>query len=217
MHLGHEGAVRDLLAATRCDRLHVVPAAQPPHRVLPGASAVQRAAMLDLAFAADAAVRVDRRELERDGPSWTVDTLESLRAEYGPTCAIAFVLGTDALAGLARWHRPDALLELAHLIVLGRPGAPWPEDAGVAELLAGRRVGAVDALYDAPAGMVCDVHQRPVDVSATQVRAALAEPRAGRDPHAVDRLLSSAVSAYIRRHGLYGAVGPVPGATAERE
>lgn len=168
--------------------------------------------MLHLATAGLEGVRVDPRELERDGPSYTVDTLASLRAEFGEGVALAWVLGTDALAELDRWHEWRRLVTLAHLLVLDRPGAPRPEAGAVAELVAARTATTVAELRAEPAGRIWFVRQRPVPVSASEVRAALANGRR------VEHLLPPEVYAYIRRAGLYLAEGPTAqGATAESE
>lgn len=212
VHLGHLGAVRDVLARTGCDQLRLIPCHVPPHRGRPGASGAQRAAMLRLATTHLERVRVDSRELEREGPSYTVDTLASLRAEFGERVALAWVLGTDALAELDRWHEWRRLVTLAHLLVLDRPGAPRPEAGAVAELVATRTAVTAGALRGEPAGRIWFVHQRPVPVAATEVRAALASGRPA------GHLLPRAVWAYIRRAGLYLADGPAAReATAESE
>lgn len=214
VHLGHVGAALDVCARTGCDRLLMLPAAEPPHRGLPGAGAGQRLHMLRLAVAdaADEAgascIVVDDRELHRPGPSYTVDTLCALRAELGDDVALGWVLGTDALAELTSWHRWRELVELAHLLVLERPGHELPSAGELGALLAERRVGSLDALREAPGGRLWCVGQRPVEVSATAVRAHLealaAEGATGGAEHACDGLLSPSVWAYIRREGLYG-------------
>lgn len=213
VHRGHVGAALDVLARSRCDELRIIPAALPPHRDQPGATPAQRLRMLELAFAeaegGGPALCIDGIELERDGPSFSVDTLAVLRDALGPEVALGWVLGSDALAGLERWHRWREFVDAAHLLVLERPGYPLPASGALAELLEQRRVGSPEALREAPAGRLWCVGQRPVDVSATEVRRRLAA-RAASGPGAagredgLDGLLSPSVWAYIRSEGLYG-------------
>ncbi|MBP6750924.1 MAG: nicotinate-nicotinamide nucleotide adenylyltransferase, partial [Xanthomonadaceae bacterium] len=110
-HLAIARAARDALGTS----VWLMPAADPPHRDAPGASADQRAAMLDLAVEGQTGLRVDRRELERatragDAPSYTIDTLRELRAKFGEQAPLAFLIGADSLHGFATWKEPEALL-----------------------------------------------------------------------------------------------------------
>lgn len=206
VHCGHVAAAEDVLRRSGCDALHLVPCRVSPHRSQPRASGAQRLAMLRLAFAGSERVRIDAREIERPGPSFTVDTLAALRAELGPDAALGWVLGTDALQSLDRWHDWRRLPALAHLLVLDRPGAKAPETGPVADLLAARTVDEAAALRDAPAGRVWFVGQRPMAVSSTEVRALLADaaPANGSSDRRLDGLLPAKVWAYISDEGLYG-------------
>ncbi|HSG89489.1 MAG TPA: nicotinate-nucleotide adenylyltransferase [Pseudomonadales bacterium] len=200
VHLGHVDAMDDILAKTACDELRLIPCRVSPHKTRPSATSEQRCAMLELASTGRARVCVDRREVARPGPSFTVDTLAGLRAELGPEVALAWVIGMDALGALDRWSRWEALPGLAHLLVLDRPGADLPAAGPVADLLAARRLASAAALRDAAAGGVWFAHQRPRAVSATELRRRLA---AGED---TGGLLPAEVWAYISSHGLYGVV-----------
>ena len=210
VHLGHLAiarAVADALSAP----VHLLPAADPPHRARPGASAEQRALMLDLAVACDARLRVDRRELQRHGPSYTVDTVRELRAQCGADTALVWVLGIDSLRQLDTWHHWRELFEHAHLLAVERPGAPVGEDwlrryaPTVASELEGRRC-APAALGRQPAGGFAELPIRPLrPESATDVRQRIA---AGGDWQA---LVPPAVARFIRQQGLYGTAGPGSG------
>src|SRR4249920_975579 len=103
IHEGHLAIARAASGALSA-RVYMLPAADPPHRAPPGASAEQRAHMLELAIAGDENLCVDRRELHRDGPSYTVDTLAEVRDELGPGEPLVWILGLDSLRGLAGWH-----------------------------------------------------------------------------------------------------------------
>ncbi|WP_241235967.1 nicotinate-nucleotide adenylyltransferase [Xanthomonas sp. BRIP62411] len=208
IHLGHLAiacAARDELGA----RVHLVPAADPPHRPAPGATAAQRARMLELALADTPGLVLDTRELRRAGqggaPSYTVDTLRELRAELGPTTPIAWLLGADAFVGLSSWHHWQALFELAHFVVAERPGAPL--DLGQAPQLAqavqGRWTASASELGTAPAGRLWRLHQPLRGESASAVRARIAG--GGSDWQA---LVPASVAAFIVHEGLYGDALP---------
>ena len=119
VHKGHIAIatqVRDTFDA----QVRLMPAADPPHRGPPGANADQRVAMLHLAIAGVSRLVLDLRELARDGPSFTVDTLQQLRAEVGHDAPWAIVVGADSLRTLDQWRRWRELFELVHLIVAER-------------------------------------------------------------------------------------------------
>lgn len=197
-HLAIACAARDALAA----QVRLMPAADPPHRAVPGASAEHRARMLDLAVAGEPGLVVDRRELRRDGRSYTVETLREVRAEVGPARPLALLVGADSFLGLPQWREWQALFDLAHFVVAERPGSPL-----VAERIpfaAGRETASVDALRQAPAGRVYRLRQPLQAESASQVRARIAAGEPWAD------LVPAPVAAYIERHGLYDVA--VPGA-----
>ncbi len=160
--------------------VRIVPAGLPPHRDRPVASADQRAALLRAALEGQGRLVLDTRELRREGPSWTVDTLLDLRAEAGPARPLVLLLGADAFAGLPSWHRWRELFELAHLGILSRPGhAPGALPTEVRTKVASRRCSDPAQLHESPAGRVLAIPVTPLEISATHVRALLA---AGREP-----------------------------------
>jgi nicotinate-nucleotide adenylyltransferase len=160
--------------------VRIVPAGLPPHRDRPVASADQRAALLRAALEGQGRLVLDTRELRREGPSWTVDTLLDLRAEAGPARPLVLLLGADAFAGLPSWHRWRELFELAHLGVLSRPGhAPGALPTELRTKVASRRCSDPAQLHASPAGRVLPIPVTPLEISATVVRALLA---AGREP-----------------------------------
>lgn len=209
VHLGHLAAVDDVLERTGCDLLSLVPCRVSPLKAAPGAGPGQRCDMLELALSDRPRTRVDRRELAREGVSYTIDTLTEIRAEVGPETALGWVLGSDSLAEFERWQDWRRMPELAHLLVLDRPGAPLPVDGPVAEMVAERRLEDPAGLRQRPAGGIWPVHQRRVDISATRVRDALA---GGPDGWRVAAgLLAPQVWEYIQQRGLYGVVPPGAG------
>lgn len=211
VHFGHLRSAQELMQRLDLAELRFMPAATPPHRPAPHASGEHRAAMLELAIEGKPGLRCDRRELERAGPSYTVLSLQELRAELGPERPLCFVLGADALADLASWYRWEELLELAHLVAVARPGWEWPEDGPVAALLAGHAGAAAD-LAQAPAGRLCVQTLTPQPISATAVRALLQSRQSAQG------LVPESVLTYIRQHGLYrGEAEAAPGMQQEQE
>lgn len=198
VHNGHLQAALEVHERAQCREVRLIPCHVPPHRGVPAAPAAARRAMLELALAGNSELRVDTRELEREGPSYTIDTLASLRAELGEEVALGWVLGADAVAGLNGWRDWQRLPELAHLLLLDRPGYALPARGEVAELLLPRRTTAVADLHAEPAGKVWCVGQPPMAVSATAVRETLAARRSAA------HLLPLPVWAYIKEQQLYG-------------
>nr|WP_228609087.1 nicotinate-nucleotide adenylyltransferase [Xanthomonas arboricola] len=207
VHLGHLAiacAARDELGAL----VHLVPAADPPHRPAPGATAAQRARMLELALADTPGLALDTRELQRASrdraPSYTVDTLRALRAELGPTTPIAWLLGADAFMGLSSWHQWEDLFELAHFVIAARPGTPLDlaDAPQLAAAVQGRWAARAGELGISPAGRLWSLQQPLRGESASAVRSRIA---GGGDWQA---LLPTSVAAFIAHEGLYGCAPP---------
>ena len=128
-HVGHRVVAQDVHEALGLDRLLVVPAPRPPHRgaVLP---AEDRLALTRLAFEGDDRIEVSDVDFQRDGPSYTVDTLEQVRREREPV-ELWCVIGADQLRELHEWREPRRILALARLAVMSRGGdLPRPGEAG---------------------------------------------------------------------------------------
>src|SRR5690606_23896384 len=145
VHVGHLRIALELLERTGLREVRFVPAARPPHRAAPETPAAVRLSMLEAAVAGEPRFIVDRRELDRPGPSYTVDTLESLAEDF-PDATLCLLLGMDAFAGLPGWHRWTALLELAHIVVADRPGSRVPEDGELGRLARERRTSSAAEL-----------------------------------------------------------------------
>lgn len=202
VHAGHLAVAR--AAAALLDApVWLLPAADPPHRAVPGADARQRAQMLDLAVTDQPRLRVDRRELrrrERDPatPSWSVDTLAEVRAETGPHTPIVWLLGADAFRGLPSWRRWPELFDLAHWLIAVRPGHRLDAlPATLAAACAGRWVDDPEALRAAPAGRLLQL-EMPLRVeSATALRQRIGAGRPWRGE------VPAAVADYIVAQHLY--------------
>jgi nicotinate-nucleotide adenylyltransferase len=177
VHLGHLSVAWE--AAELLDaEVRLLPASIPPHRQLPIASPAHRVAILRAALQGQSRLRLDTRELDREGPSFTVDTLTDLRAEQG-TRPLVLLIGADAFAHLASWDRWRTLFEVAHIGVLSRPGVSSTLPPELEDAVAGRRIATADALRHQPAGKVIELAVTPLEISATRIRELLA---AGRDP-----------------------------------
>jgi nicotinate-nucleotide adenylyltransferase len=195
VHIGHlRGAiaVREHLGLERVDLL---PAAQSPLKDAATVTAADRLAMLEAAVRGVPGLGIDARELAREGPSYTVDTLIELRREVGQVLPLIWIVGTDILPSLPRWSRWQQLLELAHLVILERPGADSPPLA-VTQWLDQHRIDQ-NALLTSAAGGVMTLDQPVLDIASSDIRALLA---AGRDPRF---LLPDVVMEYIKRHKLF--------------
>lgn len=178
VHVGHLRAAWEAAGLLDAE-VRLVPARVPPHRPQPVASAEQRAAMLRAVLAGQDRLALDLRELDREGPSFTFDTLTGLREEVGGSRSLVLLIGADAFADLSSWHRWRELFELAHMCVLTRPGQiPAMNDALAAEVAA-RRVGDAGSLRAAAAGCVLDLVVTSLGISATRIRDELAN---GGDP-----------------------------------
>ncbi|MBB3102512.1 nicotinate-nucleotide adenylyltransferase [Azomonas macrocytogenes] len=198
VHIGHLRAALEVTELMELDELRLIPSARPPHRDTPSSSAQDRLAMVRCAVQDLPLLDVDARELARDKPSYTLDTLESLRAELGAECQLYLLLGWDAFCGLPTWHRWGELLDHCHILVLQRPDADSEAPEALRNLLAGRSVADPQALVGA-GGQIAFVWQTPMAISATQIRQLLASGRS------VRFLVPDAVLAYITAHGLYRA------------
>jgi len=196
IHYGHLRPVQVLRERLALDPLLVIPAPNPPHRHPPVASAQHRLRMVKLACEAFAGFRVDDREYRRGGPSFTVLTLESLRSEYGqrPLCLL---MGMDAFEGLETWHEWTRLPQLAHLIVMTRPGWEFPGERALPEWARGRVVHQQAALTQASAGSILFQPVPPEAISGTAIRAAIARGESVRGQ------LPDAVWEYIVANCLY--------------
>jgi len=198
IHAGHLRSAVELRETLGFDEIRFVPCHVPPHRAAPIASASQRLRMLELALEGEPGLTVDSRELQRDAPSYSIDTLTALRAELGPDTALSLVMGMDAFEHLDSWHRWRELRDYAHIVVIARPGSALPQTGAVAEWLSAHRAAA-ETLQQRCCGSVVCVELTPWPISATAIRGTIGN---GRSPR---YLLPDAVWRYIRQQRLYQA------------
>jgi nicotinate-nucleotide adenylyltransferase len=213
VHNGHLAVARAARDAARA-QVFLLPAADPPHKGPTHADAQQRARMLDLAIAGETGLKVDRRELRRQGPSYTIDTLLELRAELGDEVPIAWLIGGDSLNQLHTWHRWRELFEHAHILAVQRPGSHIDPDtlgriAPAVQAEAAHRWRALGELAQAPFGGLAVLPLQELrPESSTELRRRIA---AG-DGDAVDGAgwrgwVPPSVAGYIDRHHLYSTAG----------
>jgi nicotinate-nucleotide adenylyltransferase len=194
IHCGHLVIAEEVREALALDRVLFVPAGLPPHKLDERiTSAHHRAAMVALAIAGNPAFALSRIELDRDGPSYTVDTLELLAAEaerQGVDRELFFILSEEALAGLPEWQGPERIMALCRLAVVPRPGSTAPDEADL------------EARFAATADRIVPIRSVPVAHSASEVR------RRAAAGQTIRYLVPPAVEAYIRDHHLYRSAKP---------
>lgn len=196
IHIAHLRMALELKQLCGIDDMRLLPAHIPPHRAQPHCSALQRADMLKLALSECPELSVDTRELDRDQPSYTVDTLSQLATEVADDVALCWCVGGDSLVNLPSWHRWQDLFALANLVVAVRPGYHLPESGPMAELIAQHQVNP-EQLGQYRRGKIVIAPTSLLDISATGIRA---EISAGRS---AQFLLSEPVRRYIDRNNLY--------------
>ncbi|MBM3500524.1 MAG: nicotinate-nucleotide adenylyltransferase [Armatimonadetes bacterium] len=184
VHHGHLFAAAEAQAACRLDRVLFIPCGHAPHKAEDEVTpAEHRYLMCVLATASNSGFRVSRLEIDRPGPSYTIDTLRELRAIHGQTTELVFIMGADAVREIDSWHMPDAVLAEARCVAVPRPGS---ELADLPSVLDRGRADRIEIL-DLPA----------LDISATEIRRRV---RAGRP---IRYLTPDPVVDYIAREGLY--------------
>jgi nicotinate-nucleotide adenylyltransferase len=186
IHIGHLAAVQDAADALHFDRVLFVPNSHPPHKSQsPVSPAGDRVAMVQLSLADNPEFELSMVEFERDGPSYTLDTLQILRERVSPDTELYFLTGCDALAHLHTWHRPHELLEEFHVVIMDRPTGsevPW---------------STVEERFPDIRRQVQVVHVAQLEISGEDLR------RRVRTGRSIRYYVVPAVERYIRDHGLY--------------
>ncbi|MEN8204878.1 MAG: nicotinate-nucleotide adenylyltransferase [Pseudomonadota bacterium] len=198
VHFGHLRPALEIQQALGLEEVRLMPAHMPPHRSQPHASPQQRLAMLRAAVADDPVFTVDAREYEREGPSYTLDTLQSLRAGLSGK-DLCLLVGMDAFCGFSGWHRWREIPDYCHLVVMTRPGNTLPEQGELAEFIHLHRVPDAEVLKTRVSGLLLFHPVSQLEISATQIRKLLAAGKRA------DFLLPKSVLEVIRNEGLYGA------------
>jgi len=190
VHHGHLWAAEDSRLRFGLGGVVFIPCGQAPHKPGEGITpAEHRYAMALLATAGNPHFAVSRTEIERPGPSYTIDTVREFRARYGPGTELFFITGADAVLQIVAWHEPEALLRECRLIAVARPGHDLSRLADHLGMAWAARVEVVDV--------------RSLDISSTEIRRRVAEGLS------VRYLAPDPVCEYIAKHSLYRP-GPAP-------
>jgi nicotinate-nucleotide adenylyltransferase len=197
IHYGHLRIAQETAEAFALSQIKFLPAAKPPLKTEPKVTAKQRVEMVQLAITTNPLFSLDTRELERNGPSYTIDTLESLRAEH-PRDALCLIIGTDAFTHFDQWYRWQHILDYCHLIVVSRPPVA---DLDLSETL--RKLLQMHQTHDATQlsqhthGLIAMHAVTALDISSSQIRSLV---HAHQNPA---YLCPDVVISYIQAHQLY--------------
>lgn len=203
IHYGHLRTALELLETLELAEVRFIPCRIPAHRGLPQVTAEQRMTLVRLAMDGQPGFIADDRELRREGASYMVDTLASLREDVGPETPLCLIVGTDAFRELHTWLRWRELTDWAHIVVMQRPGILQPLPPVLETFMPSRVIYDGLALRQKPAGGILFQPVTQLNISATQIRALLAQ---GQSPR---YLLPETALAYIHDRALYRAL-PVP-------
>jgi nicotinate-nucleotide adenylyltransferase len=204
VHIAHLRAAEEVVGALRLERMIFVPSADPPHKVdMPGdriASAELRLEWVRLAIHGNPRFEVDALEIERGGPSYSVDTLRTIARRIAPEKPV-FTIGQDAFVEIDSWREPEALFELAHFAVITRPPvalsslAEWLPNC-IRNVVEPDQSGAV-ALHRRAGTWIRLIEISALDISSSDIRIRL------RDGESVRYLLPPAVEEAIEKSGAY--------------
>jgi len=196
VHYGHLRTAFEMLQALRFDEVRFIPCGDPPHRGTTFANAELRFRMVDVAIAGQDGFVSDDRELCREGPSYSIDTLLGLREEF-PDRSLGLIVGMDAFLGLTKWHRWDEILDVAHIVVAHRPGWKAPDIGPLGDLITEHGTHRVDDLHEASHGRIHIHAVTQLEIASTEIRDLVA---AGRSPRF---LMPDAVSSVIEETSVY--------------
>ena len=199
IHFGHLRLAQELADALQLDEVRFIPSANPPHKNQPSVSVQHRAAMVKIAIADNPLFKLDMRESNRDGASYTIDTLISLREELGGNLSLCLIMGSDAFAKLDSWHRWQELLNYCHIILVQRPSklVQTKLSDNLTTLLQDNYTENISDLAEISAGYI---HMQAItaqDISATNIREKLASNKS------IKYLAPDNVLAYIQQQNLY--------------
>ncbi len=178
IHYGHLRTAFEMLQALEFNEVRFIPCGDPPHRGKTFADADLRFRMVDVAIAGQDGFISDDRELRREGPSYSIDTLVGLREEF-PDRSLGLIVGMDAFLGLTKWHRWDEILRVAHIVVAHRPGWKAPDIGPLGKLISEHGTHRVDDLHESTHGRIHIHAVTQLEIASTEIRDLVA---AGRDP-----------------------------------
>lgn len=196
IHLGHIGVAEHVLSTFSLEKILWVPCNIPAHRNKPKTSAKQRLDMVSLAIQKQPLFEVNDSEINRDGVSYTVDTLKEIRLKH-PKKSLFLIIGVDAFVHFNTWKNWQDILSLANLIVINRTGFKLPDSPWLNSLLKKHEVQKNEIDETPSHGFIFFEKMPAVDISATQIRAELA------NNGITQNTLPTVVHDYINKHKLY--------------
>ncbi len=186
IHLGHLVVAEEVRARLDLAEILFVPAGQPWLKVnSPILAAEHRVQMVRLALGGKPYFKLSTMEIERAGPSYTIDTLAELKGQLGAEDKLFFILGWDNLAQLPQWQEPWRLVKLCRLVAVPRVGYPVPDLDSLEAIIPG--LSQATTLFDTPR----------IDITASVIRNRVAQGLS------IRHLVPEPVEKYIREHGLY--------------
>ncbi len=195
VHNGHVRTAVEIRERLDLAEVRLIPAGTPPHRHPPVLDGQTRMALVRAAVADVQRLHADDREIARPGPSFTVETLVGLRGAF-PDRTFCLAVGMDAFADFLGWHRWREILQLGHICVVDRPGAPFPSGS-VGELLTNPPADPARAMTQNRSGIVTRLEIPLLAISATEIRAKR------RDGRCIRGLVPDAVADLISEQNLY--------------
>jgi len=190
VHNGHLIVARSLAERLGLERITLLPAASPPHKAAAHVAGAHRLEMLRLAVDGEETFTVSDIELSREGPSYTIDTIQEVRRR-SPGASVSLVVGADMLEDLPNWHRAEEVVEAADIIVARRP----PRHLRMEEVMASLSGAIPEKQVERLRRRIVDAPL--IDISSTEIRHRVRQGRS------VRFLVPDAVRDYIEEQGLY--------------
>ncbi len=200
VHYGHLKPAQAVLQALRLSQVRFIPNRIPPHREQPWLSVEQRLVLLELALQDYPEFILDRCELKRDGPSYMVNTLQTLKQAFMDE-SFCLILGLDAFIGFESWYQWQDILQLCHLVITSRPGFDWPI-AEISEPLAVRITDDAKLLETEATGRILLQSVPQLAISSTQIRRCLQQGGAAQD-ESINKLMPTKVYQQLMRFSQY--------------
>ncbi|MDE9551070.1 nicotinate-nucleotide adenylyltransferase [Xenorhabdus bovienii] len=198
IHYGHLRPVEALAKQVGLKQVILLPNHVPPHRPQPEATASQRLEMVRLAVQDNPLFTVDTRELGRQTPSYTIETLKSFRQEVGEQRPLAFIIGQDSLQSIHTWYKWEELLGICHLLVCSRPGYQSQlSTSDMQKWLEQHKIDTPISLRQKPHGCIYLAATPLLNISATDIR------QRHQQGLSCDDLLPPAIQNYVDSRGLY--------------
>lgn len=197
IHIGHLHLAKSILSSLDFQAIHFVPCYSPVHRPPPIASAKDRFEMVKLAVSEEKGLVADATEIKRQGPSYMIDTLKTLKAQF-PDTPLALVLSNDAFQYFLTWKDWQDYLNIGHIVIVNRPNYSFEDNPKLVTFVNAHHTQSQEALHSRLAGAIMLKLIEPSPLSATDIREQLANTK---QP---EQFVSQPVWHYIKEHNLYG-------------